>query len=335
MRELNSPIQEMSQSDEGGEEDGPTRAAIYARTSSPNQRFGYSLDEQVDRCWDQCQMMDWEVRYIHKDEAESGKDIERPHFQMMMGQAEAGAFDVIVFWKLDRFCRSLIDMLEVEEQLREWGVALHSVTEQIDTTSPVGRFNFRNLASAAELERDMISQRSRMGMHALAKQHKWPNKVPPLGYKKKDGGKLEIDNEEADLVRRIFLMYIDKKSMPQVAFELNEENIRTKKGKEWNARAVRGILKNELYIGEYEVAGFEDHVEEYRIIEDSLFEKATETRNRFKKKEGAKRGKMPEERKKKKLDRILNQYHEFLDEMEEESEENFEEEKKALVPRLS
>ncbi|KXB05952.1 resolvase, partial [candidate division MSBL1 archaeon SCGC-AAA382C18] len=136
--------------DKGEEEsDGPTRGAIYARTSSPNQKFGYSLEEQVDRCWEKCQMMDWDVRYIHKEEAESGGDLDRPKFKMMMDQAKAGAFDVIVFWKLDRFCRSLIDLLEVEEKLREWGVGLHSITEQIDTTTPVGRFNFRNLASAA------------------------------------------------------------------------------------------------------------------------------------------------------------------------------------------
>ncbi|KXB07130.1 resolvase, partial [candidate division MSBL1 archaeon SCGC-AAA382C18] len=195
---------------------------------------------------------------------------------------------------------------------REWGVGLHSITEQIDTTTPVGRFNFRNLASAAELERDMIKQRSRMGMHALAKQHKWPNPYPPMGYDKDEDGKLVVNEEEADLVRRIFVMYIDRHSMPEVAFELNEEGIRTKRDKEWSAWSVKKVLSNEIYIGEYEVAGVEDYVGDYRIIEDSLFEKATEVRYRFKNEQNE----MSEERKKKKTDKMVDKYLDFLDEME-------------------
>jgi len=59
-------------------------AAIYARTSSPNQRFNYSTKEQVNRCWKYCKERGWIVRYVFVDEGESGRTIERPKFQLML-----------------------------------------------------------------------------------------------------------------------------------------------------------------------------------------------------------------------------------------------------------
>ena len=293
-------------------------AAIYARTSSPNQRFNYSIKEQVNRCWKYCDDRGWITRYVFVDEGESGGTTDRPKFQLMLEKAKAGKFDVILFWKLDRFCRSLVDLVNIERMLREWDVGLCSVTEYLDTTTSVGRFNYRNLASVAELEREMIGERARIGLHALAKQHKWPNPHPPLGYNKGENGMLEV-NGEADLVRRIFKMYLREKSMPQVAHELNKQSILTKKGKPWNARAVRDVLTNEIYIGKYRVAGVEAHLEEYRIIKDGLFERAKGIMRRFEDDNGAKRPSMPEDRRRAKIEKVFNEYFRFLREMEEKS----------------
>jgi site-specific DNA recombinase len=175
-----------------------TFAAIYARVSSPNQaNNGYSLDEQIRICHERCDLMGWKVRYIFKEDGESASTIDRPKFKMMLERARDGAFDVLVFWKLDRFCRSLADVVNIQRELEEYGASLHSVTEQIDTTTPVGKFNFRNLASASELERDLIKERARMGMHGLAREHKWPNPHPPLGYDKDADHRLRVNKEEA------------------------------------------------------------------------------------------------------------------------------------------
>jgi site-specific DNA recombinase len=249
----------------------PNRAAIYARTSSASQRFGYSIDEQVRQCLQRCQRRDWDVVYVFRDEAESGKDTERPMFQKMMKKARHGLFTVVVFWKLDRFSRSLLHAVQLEAELRDDDVALHSVTEQIDTTSSAGRFNFRNIASAAEFERDMISERSQMGMKALAMEGRWPNDNPPLGYRRTDDGTLEICDSQAELVCEIFERYIEVQSMPQVASELNQRGITTKKDGEWTPRAVRDILKNEIYIGVYDAAGVSKHHEDYQIVDEELF----------------------------------------------------------------
>lgn len=294
----------------GSGEKSDLGAAIYVRTSSANQRFGYSIDEQIRRCWERCEAKDWQVRYVFADEAESGRDTERPEFQRLLSTVEQGTIDVVVFWALDRFCRSLVDLVQIEEHLDQWDVSLQSVTEHLDTTTPVGRFNFRNLASAAELESDLTSQRVQMGMYGLAKDHKWPNNQPPLGYDLLDDGRLQVNNSEADLVRRIYRMYVQEQSMPQVAFRLNEEGVRTKSGEEWSTQSVKKVVSNELYIGEYCVAGYEEYVEEYRIVSDDLFERVEDTRYRFQSRD------MATERKESKSKRILEEYkqHKGFDE---------------------
>lgn len=298
-----------------------TIAAIYARTSSPNQRFNYSIKEQVHRCWRYCEQRGWIVRYIFVDEGESGGTVERPKFQVMLEKAKDGKFGVIVFWKLDRFCRSLVDLVNIGKMLREWKIGLCSITEYIDTTTSIGRFNFRSIASVAELERELIGERARLGLHALAKEHKWPNPHPPLGYDKQSDGRLRINEDKAKLVRRIFEMYLQEKSMPQVAFNLNNHGIRTNRGKEWNGRAVRDILTNEIYVGKYKVAGVNDFVEEYRIINDDLFRSVNKVRLRYKM-SGAERPPMPENRKTTKIDKVFNEFLRLLNFPEESSEEN-------------
>lgn len=288
----------------GSEAESELDAGIYARTSSTSQKSKYSIDEQINRCWEQCEAAGWSVEYVFFDKAESGRDIDRPQFQKMLEQAEAGRIDVVVFWKLDRFCRSLADLVRIEDKLRSWDVALQSVTEYIDTTSPVGRFNFRNLASAAELESDLTSQRVQIGMYGLAKDHKWPNDHPPLGYKKTSAGRLEVNGEEAGLVRWIFRIYLEERSMPQVAYLLNEKDLTTKKGERWCRQSVRTVLSNELYVGDYELADFNEYVKEYQIVSDNLFEAVVETRYRFQNASNE----MDPQRKKSKSEEILGHF---------------------------
>jgi site-specific DNA recombinase len=291
------------------EPDEDLQAAIYARTSSNSQRFGYSIDEQVRRCWEFCENASWDVVFVFSDEAESGRDTERPEFQSMLGRARESLFDVVVFWKLDRFCRSLVDLVKTEEELDDLGVGLHSVTEFLDTTNPVGRFNFRNLASAAELESDLTSQRVKLGMYGLARERKWPNALPPLGYEKSDDGTLRINKREKERVRLIFDLYIREQSMPQVAFLLNQRGETTKRGDSWCRQSVGKVLRNELYIGHYQIADFEAVVEEYRILPDSVFEEVTKTRFRFK----HAHTEMDDSRKQSKAERIIDEYRACLD----------------------
>jgi site-specific DNA recombinase len=178
-----------------------TYAALYARTSSPNQKDNYSIDEQINRCQEYCEQRGWLIRYVFVDESQSGKSIDgRPKFQLMMQKAKSLEFSVIVVWKLDRFARSLVDLVNVEKILRTCSVELCSVTEFLDTTTSVGRFNYRSLASVAELERELIGERARLGLYALAREYRWPNAHPPLGYDRDSNGHLQVNTLEAKLV---------------------------------------------------------------------------------------------------------------------------------------
>jgi site-specific DNA recombinase len=108
-------------------------------------------------------------------------------------------------------------------------------------------------------------------------------------------------------------MYLDLKSIPEVAFQLNRDGIKTKRGGKWSPPAVKHILDNELYIGRYKVAGVDDYVENYRIIEDELFDQSKEVRFRFKKSR-----KMSVKRKEAIINHIFDEYLKFLRTGEEE-----------------
>ena len=281
-----------------------SRAAIYARTSEKKPDNRNSIDEQISRCWKQCKKQDWNVVFVFTDEGQTGRNTERSDFQDMIEKAKQDYFDVVVFWKLDRFARSVVDLVNIEQTLSEHDVALQSVTEYIDTSSPVGRFTFRNLASAAELESDLTSQRVQMGMHAMAQENRWPNASPPFGYELTDDQTLSIIEEEAAIVRRIYNDYIDKRSMPQVAYYLNEDGITTKGDSEWDRWTVRKVLANDLYRGRYQLGDYEEYVGAYRIVSDDLFEAVTETRYRFKHAQES----VPEDRKQATVDKILGEF---------------------------
>jgi len=287
------------------------RAAVYARTSSQNQEYGYSFDAQVKRTVQRCESLGWEVGFVYRDGAESGKDTDRPMFKRMLSAAEKRVFDVIAFWKLDRFSRSLMHAVQLESDLREYDVSLYSVTEQIDTTSPTGRFNFRNIASAAEFERDMIRQRTQLGLNELASERKWPNDSPPLGYELDSERKLSMVEEEKQLVIEIFQLYIEEQSMPEVATILNNREIETQSGGEWTARAIGDILRNEIYKGRYEVADVSAQVSEYQLIDPDTFEQVKSIRHRFQNDESSK-PRMSDPRKEQAIQRMRGMYDEFL-----------------------
>lgn len=289
-------------------------AAIYVRTS-PNSRKkeGYSISSQIKTCWNRCESLGWTVTHIFRDKDESGQDTDRPQFQRMLDEAKARTIDVVVVWKLDRFSRSLMHAVSIESRLRDYDVALHSITEFIDTTTPSGRFSFRSIANAAELERELIKQRTQVGRREAAEAKKWPNGQPPLGYDLDDNNRLIVNDEQAGLVQDIFHRYLNLRSMPQLAYELNRDGYTTKKDNEWIKARIQDILSNEIYVGRYQVAHVDENLPELQIIDDDLFDAVTETRFRFQSDDTNERGEMERSRKERLLDRILNQYETYLD----------------------
>lgn len=172
--------------------------------------------------------------------------------------------------------------------------------------------DFQNSSSISELERDLIKERTQEEMNKLAANHQWPNNSPPLGYEKCEDATLEIIPEEAELVRTIFDLYLRLQSMPDVVTELESRSNPECRQLKWTPARVGYILKNELYIGKYNVAKVNEYVEEYHIVEQRRFETVTQVRTRFESDGKSKRPEMPMERKERRIKKITDQYKEFL-----------------------
>src|SRR5713101_6165847 len=98
------------------------------------------------------------------EEKASGAKTERPELMKLVDNARKG--DVIIVWKLDRLARSLRQLIDTTVLLNERGVELHSLTENINTTTPSGKLTFHIFAALAEFERDLLRQRVNAGLQA-------------------------------------------------------------------------------------------------------------------------------------------------------------------------
>jgi site-specific DNA recombinase len=119
---------------------------------------------------------------IYKDAGISAKDKERPAFQEMLADAKRGLIEAVVVTKLDRITRSLTDLLFLKEFFEEHGIAFISVGQNLDTSTPMGRFSFYVLGLVAQLEREMTAERVAEDMKNRARRKKWNGGVVPYGF---------------------------------------------------------------------------------------------------------------------------------------------------------
>jgi len=134
------------------------RAAVYARVSTTGQ--GQDVGLQLEELRQVAQQRGWVIVEEFVDEGVSGAKTSRPGLDRMLAEAQAGRFDVLAVWKLDRLGRSLPHLLQVLDQLTGWGIAFVSVRDVgIDTTTPTGRLLLQLLGAFAEFERSLIRER--------------------------------------------------------------------------------------------------------------------------------------------------------------------------------
>lgn len=156
------------------------RAAVYARVSTVNN--GQSPEMQLRDFSEYCQRRGWTVaadcEYV--DVGVSGVKDSRPELNRLMADAHRRKFDVIVVWKFDRFARSVSHLLRALETFQALGIEFVSLTEGVDTSTPMGKMVFTVLGAVAELERSLICERVRAGLRnakAKGKQLGRPKKV--------------------------------------------------------------------------------------------------------------------------------------------------------------
>jgi len=140
------------------------RAAIYARVSTDDK--DQNPETQLFHLREYCQLYDHEITVQFVDEGRSGKDPDRPAFQAMMKEAvqKKRRFDMVVCLRLDRFMRSALYGLQATEDLRKAGVELVFVKDQIDTSTPGGRFFYTLMLAFAQMEREHHGERVSEGI---------------------------------------------------------------------------------------------------------------------------------------------------------------------------
>jgi len=145
------------------------RAAIYARVSTTGK--GQDVGLQVDELKQLAKHRGWTVTDVYKDEGISGAKERRPGLDRALADAQAGRFDLLVVWKMDRLGRSLKHLLNTLDDLTTWNIGFVSVRDAgIDTTTPAGRLMLQMLGAFAEFERAIIQERVQAGVrHARDK----------------------------------------------------------------------------------------------------------------------------------------------------------------------
>lgn len=222
--------------------------ALYLRASTARQSDeGYTLDFQLEHLNRHAESNGYDIVRTYVDAGESGKTIDRPGFQQMVGDARQGLFTRVLVYRWDRFSRKLSDLVNVVESLARRGIKLESVTQASDENTPEGRLMRNILGSFAQFESEQLSIRVKDGMVKRAEDGLWLTR-PPFGYRMVNG-RLEVEPQEAQVVRQVFQLKDQGHSMTGIARDLNQKGIRSKAGGPWQALKIQRILANPVYKG--------------------------------------------------------------------------------------
>jgi len=253
------------------------KCAIYIRVSTEEQaKEGYSLAAQTDKIVEYIKNKGWTYSEIYNDDGYTASNRRRPALQRMLDDAVAKQFEAVLVYRIDRLSRNLKDLIEIVEELAKNGAGFKSITELIDTTTPEGRLMFHQFGSFAQYERELIAQRTTMGLQKRLKLGLWPSGVAPYGYTIKND-KLQIAEKEAKIVRLMFELYLNKNyGVVNIARYLNDLNIKTRRDNKWRFTVVYHILTNPTYTG-VNVRGGERVTGAHKpIIKEEVFNKVKE-----------------------------------------------------------
>ena len=219
------------------------KAIGYIRVSTEDQaKEGVSLDAQRRKIEAYAEFKDIELVEVIEDAGISAKNLNRPGVQKVLRLAKTGKTEAVIVFKLDRMFRSTIDALDTTKQFKKWGIAFHSIHETIDTKSAMGKFFFTLMAALAEMERDLISERTKAALqHKRANGEKTGGDVP-FGYQA-DNGTLKKDRREQGIITLIKDLKAQGNSLREIGRELQRRRYKTKTGKTtWNPKTVAAIL---------------------------------------------------------------------------------------------
>ncbi|NLI13180.1 MAG: recombinase family protein [Peptococcaceae bacterium] len=269
-------------------------AVSYCRVSKNEKDQKNSLVAQKSFFQKETENLGFELVKIYADEGISGKSLEkRDQFNLMVKEAAKGDFEYILVKDISRFARNVSNNQDIVRDLRKYGVYVYFLKERICTKDITDEVFMNIFASIAQNELVVHSARVQFGLREAQKKGKWTSQ-PPYGYDRQEGY-LKINESESKIVKQIFQKYINGMSLNKIAQNLNDSNIKSKKGSKWDGTGIRNIIKYPIYKGLQichqvetkdlftklrEYMEIEDYIthqkKELRIINDDTFHKAQE-----------------------------------------------------------
>ena len=231
-----------------------TRVAAYCRVSTDTDEQETSYEAQIEHYTDYIQKHPgWVLAGIYADDGISGTNTKkREEFNRLINDCMNRKIDLVVTKSISRFARNTLDCLKYIRQLKEKNIPVIFEKENIDTMDPKSDVLLTIMASLAQQESQSLSQNVKLGLQYRYQKGKVQvNHNRFLGYTKDGEGNLVIDNEEAEVVKRIYREYLEGKSYYEIGKGLTADGIRTAAGSEtWRASTLKKILQNEKYIGD-------------------------------------------------------------------------------------
>lgn len=236
--------------------------AIYSRKSKFTGK-GESIENQIELCKNQLinkyNIKEENIK-IYQDEGFTGYNTNRPQFQEMIKDIRNKKIKCVIVYRLDRISRNVTDFCNLKNEFIKYNTDFISVTENFDTSTPMGRAMLMISSVFAQLERDTIAERIRDNMYELAKTGRWLGGNTPLGYKsekvetlsvdgkKKNLYKLDIVFEEAEIIKLIWNKMCELKSLSKLEVYLLQKGIKTRNGNNFTRFSLITILKNPVYV---------------------------------------------------------------------------------------
>lgn len=199
---------------------GGATTALYLRVSTDTQfEEGYSIDAQEEKLKQWCKLKDIADFEVYTDGGFSGSNLNRPEMQRLIENIKQHRISRVVVYKLDRLSRSQKDTLYLlEDVFIPYQVDFVSLSENFDTSTPYGKAMIGILSVFAQLERENIRERTRMGMYERVKSGLWMGGcTTPFGYDYDANQNTLVPNQNADDVKRIYDLYIEGYSTTALA----------------------------------------------------------------------------------------------------------------------
>lgn len=230
------------------------RVAPYCRVSTNSEEQLDSYQAQIEYYTEKIAAQpEWTMVDMFADEGKTATSTKkRKDFLRMIKACEKGKVDLVITKSVSRFCRNTLDGLDYVRKLKRMGVGVFFEKENVNTLYMDNEMILTFMMSQAQAESESMSGNIRWGHRKNFKDGKvYYHYAGFLGYRKGEDDLPEIDHEEAEIVRRIFSRYLVGHSVAKIIADLEADGIKTVRGhKKWNDGVIRGMLKNEKYIGD-------------------------------------------------------------------------------------